>query len=93
MENGSGKPAQSTSQITLVHPNGIGDRRWSVFEKVLLALALIFFVGFVVFVALYASELSSDEDKNGTTTKAKGKNQLPSCSITFSHVCDNKLEE
>jgi hypothetical protein len=70
--NGSEKAVNSpaTSQVNLVQPNGkAGDRRWSVFEKVLLVLVLIFFIGFIVFVALYASELSNDDDKSEKTAK------------------------
>ena len=69
-ENGSELKVAHASQVTLVHTKSGGkNRHWSVFEKVLLALVLIFFVGFIVFVALYANKLSDDNNSdNGNDT-------------------------
>ncbi len=70
-ENGSQKAINTNiSQVNLVRPKSSGVRHWSVFEKVLVALALIFFVGFVVFVALYVAKLS-DDGKNDKISTGK----------------------
>lgn len=68
-ENDSEKASYThTSQITLVQPKSSDGRHWSVFEKVLLALVLLFFVGFLIFVVLYATTEAAT-----TTKEAKGK--------------------
>ncbi|CAB3992484.1 endothelin-converting enzyme homolog isoform X1, partial [Paramuricea clavata] len=68
-ENGSKKATYNhTSQITLVQPKSSDGRHWSVFEKVLLALVLLFFVGFLIFVVLYATTEAAT-----TTKEAKDK--------------------
>ena len=86
-ENGSHKEMTShPSQATLVHTKGNSSRPWSVLEKVLLALVLIFFLAFVVFVALYADKLSEDDEGDKVKTM-KGKLML--FDLIFLHECDN----
>ena len=74
-ENGSELKVANNhvSQVTLVHTESGGkNRHWSVFEKVLLALVLIFFVGFIVFVALYANKLSDDNSSDNDNDTDNG---------------------
>ena len=62
-------PHNYASQDTLVHTKSNGDRQWSVLQKVLLALVVIFFVAFIVFVVLYADKLSDDDGDDDVDTK------------------------
>lgn len=62
-------PHNFASQDTLVHTKSNGNRQWSVLQKVLLALVVIFFVAFIVFVVLYADKLSDDDGDDDVDTK------------------------
>lgn len=57
IENGSEKPTNSggVDQVSFVQTKVSDGRYWSVREKVLLALVVVFLTGFIVFAILYAT--------------------------------------
>ena len=68
-ESVSDNAKYTSSQVDLVSTKITVGRHWSAVEKILLVLLMIFFVGFIIFVALYANERSDDSD-----SVKKGKN-------------------
>ncbi|XP_028393763.1 endothelin-converting enzyme homolog isoform X2 [Dendronephthya gigantea] len=86
-ENASKNAKYTSSQAELVDTKITGGRYWSSLEKILLVLVMIFFVGFIIFVALYASKLSDDDDSTTSVKKVTNGNKSQVDELCFTSNC------